>query len=128
MHNFFEIHEIKTKFVEASRFFLQPMPLITQMYKESNEYDYKELSAIKNYFGEKTGFYYAFISFYTNWLITPAILSFALTVYQNTIEVDTTLSSIYAILICAWVTLFIERWKRKASEIAFKWGVILDRE
>ena len=26
------------------------------------------------------------------------------------------------------MTIFIERWKRKASEIAFKWGVILDRE
>ena len=25
---------------------------------------------------------------------------------------------------CIWVTIFIERWRRKSSEIALRWGVL----
>lgn len=64
------------------------------------------------------------MSFYTNWLIIPAIGGIAITVYQLIIkDVDTIWTSLYALLVCIWVTIFNERWKRKAAEICLKWGI-----
>jgi hypothetical protein len=37
--------------------------------------------------------------------------------------VDTPITTIYALFVCVWVTVFIERWKRKAAEISMKWGL-----
>jgi hypothetical protein len=36
---------------------------------------------------------------------------------------DTTFTGIYAILVSLWVTLMMERWKRKSAEISMKWGI-----
>lgn len=100
-----------------------PLPLMWQFFKEGSHYDYNELSAIKNYFGEKIGFHYAWVSFYTAWLIIPVIGGIAITIYQIITGVDTSLTSLYSLLICIWVTIFIERWKRKSSEICLIWGL-----
>ena len=106
---------------------MQPIPLLREMYKESSRFEFIDLSAIKNYFGEKTGFYFAWMSFYTSWLIIPATLSLALTIYQNAIAVDTIFTALYSLLICIWVTIFIERWKRKCSELALRWGILVNK-
>jgi hypothetical protein len=98
--------------------------MITQLYKESMSFQFSELSAIKNYFGEKVGFYYAYMSYYTAWLMIPAIPGLAIVIYQSrTGNQDTIFSSLYALLVCIWVTIFIERWKRKSAEICLRWGV-----
>lgn len=98
--------------------------MIKQLYSESMSFQFSELSTIKNYFGEKVGFYYAYMSYYTAWLIIPATVGLALTIYQfQGNNVDTIFSSLYALLVCIWVTIFIERWKRKSAEICLKWGV-----
>lgn len=88
-------------------------------------FQFSELSTIKNYYGEKTGFYFAFMSFYTAWLLIPGIGGAAITVYQLLIikDVDTIFTTIYAVLVCLWVTIFIERWKRKSAELNQKWGI-----
>lgn len=94
------------------------------MYKESINFQFSELSTIKNYFGEKIGFYYAWMSYYTAWLMIPAIPGLAITIYQLVLkDVDTIFTSLYALLVCIWVTIFIERWKRKSAELCLKWGV-----
>ncbi len=128
MHDFYEIHQIKTKFEQRSRFFMQPIPLLTEMYKESPDFQFSDISSIKNYFGEKTGFYYAWMSFYTSWLILPAILALMLSIYQNIFTVDTIFVTIYSLIICLWVTIFIERWKRKCGEIALRWGILVNKD
>ncbi len=33
-----------------------PFPLFTQFFKEGSKYEYNEITAIKNYFGEKVAF------------------------------------------------------------------------
>ena len=82
------------------------------------------MSTIKNYYGEKVGLYYAWMSYYTAWLMIPAIGGLALTIYQIVIaDVDTIFTTLYALLVSIWVTIFIERWKRKSAEISLKWGV-----
>lgn len=56
----------------------------------------------------------------------PAILGLAMTIYQGLFAIDNVLNGLYALLVCIWVTIFIERWKRKSSEIALRWGVYSD--
>lgn len=41
-----------------------PFPIMKQFYKEGINIRYSELGTIKNYFGEKIGFIYAWLSFY----------------------------------------------------------------
>jgi hypothetical protein len=40
------------------------------------------LNFIANYYGEKIGFYFAFLLFYTAWMVIPAIPGLALFIYQ----------------------------------------------
>ena len=100
-----------------------PLPLILQFFKEGSKYEYSELTAIKNYFGENMAFHFVWMSFYTAWLIIPAIGGLAITFYHFYAGVDSSLNTLYALLVCIWVTVFIERWKRKSSEICLKWGL-----
>jgi hypothetical protein len=102
---------------------LMPIPLIRSFFLEGSEFRYTELAAVKNYFGEKVGFQYAWMSFYTVWLTLPTIVGIALTIFQMVKGVDTPLTTIYALFVCVWVTVFIERWKRKAAEICLRWGL-----
>lgn len=94
MHDLFGLHEIKTRWWRTadptnktrrkccpSSLLLQPLPLMSQLYRESMIFQFSELSSIKNYFGEKVGFYYAYMSYYTVWLLVPAICGLALTIY-----------------------------------------------
>lgn len=40
------------------------------------------LNFIANYYGEKMGFYYAWLMFYTSWLMVLALPGIALFIYQ----------------------------------------------
>jgi Calcium-activated chloride channel len=65
------------------------------------------------------------MSYYITWLLIPGIGGLAITIYQLLIikDVDTIFTSLYALLVCIWVTIFIERWKRKSAELCLRWGV-----
>jgi Calcium-activated chloride channel len=135
MHDMHELHEMKKVWYRSNKtgslnfaglnfnLILMPIPLIRSFFLEGGEFRYSELAAIKNYFGEKVGFQYAWMSFYTVWLTLPTIVGIALTIYQMVKGVDTPLTTMYSIFVCVWVTVFIERWKRKAAEICLRWGL-----
>lgn len=36
---------------------------------------------------------------------------------------NTVFTTLYTIIVTLWVTIFIERWKRKSAEICHKWGI-----
>lgn len=60
---------------------------------------------IKNYFGEKIGLYFLWLSHYTSWLLFPAIagaIAYADVLYEGTN--DATSIPIYAILVALWAT------------------------
>ena len=98
---------------------------IFRYYYEGIKYEYDEINAIRNYFGERRAFYFAWLSFYTSQLIFPAIMGGGVTIYQlatSTIE-SSLYSPLFAVLMMFWVTWIIERWKRKNAEIALKWGI-----
>lgn len=82
------------------------------------------LNVIKDYYGEKMAFYFAWLIHYTGWLIP---LSFVAIIYTSiTIEVrmskedvhyenllNTEFSFFYCIAVVIWLTLFNVSWRRK---------------
>lgn len=73
---------------------------------------------IRLYFGEAVALYFRFIGFYTTALLVPTCLGFLqLFVSKETVP-------FFCIFNVAWVTVFLETWKRKSNELAFQWGTI----
>jgi hypothetical protein len=92
------------------------------------------INFIANYYGEKQGFYFAWLMFYTSWLMVPAIPGIVLFIYQiitilnqqkneEDINMDVPWNCLYCIILALWSTIFIEIWKRREAEIAHNWGM-----
>jgi hypothetical protein len=83
MHEFYEIYDIKRKYEVSGLKRLIPItvPMIKEFYSEGPEMNYAELSSVKNYFGEKIGFYFAWMTFYTSCLLIPGVLGIAISIY-----------------------------------------------
>ena len=81
------------------------------------------LNYIKEYYGEKFGFYFSWLIHYTGWLIPAAIVGSALgiAIIDEAKKDDkpfeqylaSPLSIIYGIFIMLWITFLHESWKRK---------------
>ncbi|PRP82580.1 hypothetical protein PROFUN_04885 [Planoprotostelium fungivorum] len=86
----------------------------------------RTLRLVSQYFGTETAFYFGWISFYSTWLIVPAILGLFLHIYNryyihdNEIDIYTAL---YSLGIALWSTVYLEFWKRKTNILAFDWSV-----
>mmetsp|Transcript_28020 Transcript_28020/g.42372 ORF Transcript_28020/g.42372 Transcript_28020/m.42372 type:complete len:133 (-) Transcript_28020:1885-2283(-) len=84
------------------------------------------LNAMKNYYGEKYAFEYAFLLHYQAWLYIPAILGIALFGYQihryldlrdYKAALDSEWNGVFGLLVALWATCFVESWKRKQKAI-----------
>ncbi|KAG8471076.1 hypothetical protein KFE25_009497 [Diacronema lutheri] len=91
--------------------------------------------AVREYFGERIGFYFAFFDEYIKFLRPLSIFSVATFAYQMYLtaqtsywQTDNLLVPIYAIAICIWSTVMIETWKRRQSVLAWQWGVTSSEE
>ncbi|XP_044726729.1 anoctamin-10 isoform X2 [Chrysoperla carnea] len=73
---------------------------------------------IRTYFGEAIALYFIFLGFYTMALILPT----ALGIIQTFLSSETL--PFFCIFNVIWATVFLEVWKRKCSEYAYKWGTI----
>ncbi|GFR33812.1 anoctamin-7 [Trichonephila clavata] len=97
---------------------------------------------IRNYFGEKIAFYFAWVSTLMRSLWIPAVLGLGVFTYgvsrrldgdsdkgiMHLIEIiksssDNDLTPAFAAIICLWGTIFMEIWKRKQIALARKWYV-----
>ena len=91
------------------------------------------LNFIRDYYGEKRGFYFAWLIHYTGWLIPVAIIGFifGIAMIIDSVNEDrnwetlfsSPLNILYSLCIMIWVTLFHESWKRKQNYIANEWLV-----
>ncbi|XP_027876431.1 anoctamin-8 isoform X3 [Xiphophorus couchianus] len=83
------------------------------------------LDDICDYFGVKIGMYFAWLGFYTNSMLYPAVIGFLLWIL---VEDDQTSQDIccvvFALFNVIWATLFLERWKRREAELAYRWGTL----
>jgi anoctamin-10 len=79
--------------------------------------DFNDLTKIRNRFGEKIAFYFAFLQSYFMFLVFPAAFGFSCWVLLGQF------SPIYAIVNCLWSVVFIEYWKKQEIDLAVQWGV-----
>lgn len=77
----------------------------------------KDLEDIKNRFGEKIAFYFAFLQSYFIFLLFPAGFGFSAWVLLGGY------SPIYAIINALWGVFFVEYWKKQQTDLAVQWGV-----
>jgi hypothetical protein len=80
---------------------------------------------IKDYYGEKIGLYFLWLSHYTSWLLVAAIVGFFcwINVAVNDNNPNAVIMPYFATFIAFWSTLFLEFWKRKEASHAMKWGM-----
>jgi hypothetical protein len=86
------------------------------------------LDLIKDYFGQRIGFYFLYLQHYTTMLMGPALLGVIydvlLAVYGNDgIYIVAVAQPIYLCLMLVWSTIYVELWKGKQSELGMRWGM-----
>jgi hypothetical protein len=83
------------------------------------------LDSIAEYYGEDVAFYFAWVSFFSRWLVLPSILGFIVFCVQvNTGRMDHWLCIPYAIFIITWSCVLLAFWRQKAAALAHRWGVL----
>ena len=65
--------------------------------------------------------YFGFLGFYSLCLIPPVLL---VVVFAMSGAHEQTKNTVFAILNLIWGTIFLEAWKRRCSEISFRWGTL----
>ncbi|KAI8146256.1 calcium-activated chloride channel-domain-containing protein [Fennellomyces sp. T-0311] len=78
----------------------------------------QDLTRIRDQFGEKIAFYFAFVQYYLVWLSAPTIIGVLITLFHAR-----TLSIWYSLAMLVWSVLFIEMWKRREQSLALRWDV-----
>ncbi|RHY25672.1 hypothetical protein DYB25_010047, partial [Aphanomyces astaci] len=80
---------------------------------------------IRVHFGEKAALYFAYMDFYTKWLLPLALWGlfiYFLSAFSSTLYFR--MSAITGLAVSTlWATLFLICWKRRRSELRLKWGV-----
>ena len=79
------------------------------------------LDDIKNYFGETVALYFAFLGYYTQYLIPPAVFGVLHSLMYVWDSTDTD-NILFAVMNVIWATVFLELWKRKGASIVNSWG------
>ncbi|KAL8755540.1 MAG: hypothetical protein Q9199_003557 [Rusavskia elegans] len=77
----------------------------------------EDLDEIRNRFGEKIAYYFAFTQNYFAFLIFPAAFGFASWVILGSF------SPIYALVNGLWCVTLVEYWKRQELDLSVRWGV-----
>jgi hypothetical protein len=79
--------------------------------------DEGDIGRIRDRFGERVAFYFAFLQSYFQFLLFPAAFGFAAWLVLGPY------SWVYAVVNCLWAVVFFEHWKMKEVDLAVQWGV-----
>jgi len=83
------------------------------------------LKNVREQFGEKIAFYYAFNVFYTRALVVPSLLGigmFSLSFACTESQVQQILP-FFAAFMAIWGSLMVKLWERRANKLALDWGI-----
>lgn len=75
----------------------------------------RDLDEIRNVYGERVGFYFAFLQSYFGFLMIPAIIGFTCWVFFNEF------SMIFAVTNTFSSMLYVEFWRRRQEDLAIRW-------
>jgi len=86
----------------------------------------QNVTAVKDYYGEKIGMYFTYLGHYTTWLIYAAIGGFIgwIGVAGDNSNPSAPVIPYLCVFIAVWCTLFLEFWKRTEKTTAMKWGMV----
>jgi hypothetical protein len=86
------------------------------------------IDEIRNYFGEKIAFYFAWLAHFTNWLVAPGIVGVILAFFLLSRKIEeinrSVVGPVFGVFLMIYMTCYLEFWKRAAATLAFRWGVI----
>ncbi|KAM7140176.1 anoctamin-8 isoform 5-T5 [Molossus nigricans] len=83
------------------------------------------LDEICDYFGVKIAMYFAWLGFYTSAMVYPAVFGSVLYTFTEADQTSQDVSCVvFALFNVVWSTLFLEEWKRRGAELAYKWGTL----
>ncbi|KAI7816372.1 calcium-activated chloride channel-domain-containing protein [Gamsiella multidivaricata] len=103
------------------------------------------LEEIRFYYGEKIALYFAWIDFYTKWLVSAAIVGFVFLIFglinyfylkgdaflpnnevgAQLVDIfDNALTLPFTLFMAVWSSLFVEYWKRKSNVLAYQWNTL----
>lgn len=75
-------HEVPKDMAEEDHAQLNPRQILQQYWARWGRwYKYQPLDHIRDYFGEKTGIYFAWLGFYTAWLLPASVVGFLVFLY-----------------------------------------------
>jgi len=83
------------------------------------------LDAIRDYWGERTGFLFAWQAFYVQALAPPAALGLFIWWRRpkGTSVDDDSAVPVFSLFSVVWAIFFVQLWRRKQAALAFRWGV-----
>ncbi len=83
------------------------------------------LDNIAEYYGENVAFHYAYMAYYTRWLMVPSVLGLIVFIFQlHDRKLDHWLCLPYSIFIMIWASFMLTFWRQKSSQLAYRWGVL----
>ena len=83
------------------------------------------INQVKDYYGEKIGFYFLWLSHYCSWLLGAAgmgLIAWSVTTAED--EADSSGMPYFAAAIAVWSGLLMEQWRRKQKRYAMEWGMV----
>ena len=79
---------------------------------------------IREYYGEQVGLYFRFVTHMAKWTLPLGLLGFLCQAYViYTLQIESPLIAVYAVLVIIWANMFTEVWKRIEAELAYRWGM-----
>ena len=82
------------------------------------------LEAIRESFGERIAFFFAFLYVFGRWLTVPAVVGLGFFINQAVVgKTSVPGLAAFAIFIGVWATLFVEFLKRYQTTVAMRWGM-----
>ncbi|XP_013862782.1 anoctamin-8 isoform X2 [Austrofundulus limnaeus] len=121
------ISELKARGVIQQIFPLHEQRILGQLMKSWVQAvcEKQPLDDICDYFGVKIAMYFAWLGFYTTSMLYPAVIGFVLWMLTESDQTSRDICCVvFALFNVVWATLFLERWKRRGAELAYKWGTL----
>ncbi|XP_014238165.1 anoctamin-8 isoform X3 [Trichogramma pretiosum] len=88
------------------------------------------LDDIARYFGVKITMYFAWLGHYTTALIVPAAVGviYWVGIIGRNQAVEDVAYVLFSIFNVIWATVYLETWKRRGAELAYRWGTLDQRD